>query len=260
MMLRLTALMLGIGIGMGYGASAAAPIHVDVSGHVRTGGSQAIPAGSRLSVAALGATPTSDAYLLGAALLRQRATPSQTRLKAGLLFDLEIVAGQRESADLANAARAVSDQIADLPITGREVQLLDPRALEANPQKDRPALDGDKLVYPTRPETVTVTGAVTRPCTLRHSFLRDALSYRNSCEPLRRAASRDYLYVIQPDGRAQKLGIALWNQDAPAHLAPGAIVFVPLDEHQISSIAPDINEEAASFLATQVLTAPRASH
>lgn len=256
MMLRMTTLMLGIG--MGCGASAATPIHVEVTGHVHASGSQSIPAGSRLSVAALAASPTEDAYLLGAALLRHSAVESQTRLKAGLLFDLEALASQPGSPDLAEAAHAMADRLANLPVTGREPQLLDPRGLEASREHDRPAEAGDRLIYPARPSTVWVIGAVTRPCTLPHSFSQDARAYRNACG-VRRVASLDNLYVIQPDGHIQKTGIALWNRGEPVHLAPGAVVFVPLNDNKIEFIAPDINEEAARFLATQVLDAPGAS-
>ncbi len=256
MMLRLTMLMLGIG--MASGVSAAAPIQVEVTGNVRNGGSQAIPAGTRLSVAALAAIPTEDAYLLGAALLRQSALQSQTRLKAGLLFDLETLAAQPESPDLAATARAMADSFTSLPVTGREPQMLDPRGLEVSREQDRPAEAGDRLIYPTRPATVQVTGAVTRPCMLPHSFSQDARAYRDACGVLR-VASPDSLYVIQPDGHVQKVGIALWNRGEPAHLAPGAVVLVPLNDDKIKSVAPDINEEAARFLATQVLDAPGAS-
>jgi len=255
MMLRLTTLMLGMG--MGCCASAAAPIHVEVTGHIRTSGSQSIPAGSRLSVAALAAFPTEDAYLSGAALLRRGAVESQTRLKAGLLFDLETLASQPGSPDLAEAARAMADRLTNLPVTGREPQLLDPRGLEASREQDRPAEAGDRLIYPARPTTIRVTGAVTQPCTLPHSFSQDARAYREACGVLR-VASPDNLYVIQPDGHIQKAGIALWNRGEPVHLAPGAVVFVPLNDNKIKSIAPDINEEAARFLATQVLDAPGA--
>jgi len=256
MMTRLTTLMLGIGFSCC--VDAANPIYVEADGHVRNSGSQALPAESRLSVAALAASPDSDAYLLGAALLRQSNMHAQTRLKAGLLFDLEALASQHESPELVAAARAMAESFANLPVTGREPQLLDPRGLEASREENRPAKAGDRLIYPARPETVTVTGAVTRSCTLPHSFRSDARAYRQACDVLR-VASRDDLYVIQPDGRLQKLGIALWNRGEPVHLAPGAIVFVPLDDKQIKSIAPEINEEAARFLATQVLDAPGAS-
>ena len=255
MMLRLTTLMLGMG--MGCCASAAAPINVEVTGHVHTSGSQSIPAGSRLSVATLAASPTEDAYLLGAALLRQRAIQPQTRLKAGLLFDLEVLVAQPESPDLAAAARTMVDSFTSLPVTGREPQLLDPRGLEVSREQDRPAEAGDRLIYPARPATVRVTGAVTQPCTLPHSFSQDARAYRDACGVLR-VASPDSLYVIQPDGHVQKVGIALWNRGESVHLAPGAVVLVPLNDNKIKSIAPDINEEAARFLATQVLDAPGA--
>jgi len=257
MMLRLSALV--IGFCATSCAIAASPVSVEIGGHVRNPGSRNLPAESRLSVAALAGAPDAQAYLLAAALLRADAIQPQTRLKAGLMFDLQVLASQTSAIDLADAARTMSSRFASLPVPGREPQLLDPRALETSRAQNRPAKSGDRLVYPARPGTITVTGAVEDACTLPHSSTRDAHDYRNSCKVMA-AASRDVLYVIQPDGQIQKVGIALWNRDEPAHLAPGAVVYVPLNAAKIGALAPELNEDAARFLATQVLDAPGVSY
>ncbi len=197
--------------------------------------------------------------MLGAALLRQRALMPQTRLKAGLLFDLETLASQQNARELADAAAQLARELGNLPVTGREPQLLDPRRLEASATENRPALAGDRVVYPGRPETVQVVGAVVRPCKLQHQATLDARSYRNACALLP-VASPDDLYVIQPDGKVQQLGVALWNRSAPVRLAPGAVIYVPLSAAKIRNIAPDVNEDAVRFLATQVLDAPGVSY
>ncbi|KAF1017370.1 MAG: hypothetical protein GAK31_00635 [Stenotrophomonas maltophilia] len=239
---------------------AASPITVQVTGEVRHAGAHTLPADARLAAAALAAQPTQNAYLLGAALLRDSARTTQARLKAGILFDLETLATTHRTAPaLAEAAGRMHTAFSALPVTGREPQLLAPRALEADRRQNRPARDANTLVYPPRPETVTVTGAVVAPCVLRHDAARAPLDYRNAC-PLLTVASPDDLYLIEADGTVQKLGIALWNRGAPRAAAPGATIFVPLDVRKIAQVAPDFNEEAARFLATQVLEAPGVPH
>ncbi|MEN5273466.1 capsule biosynthesis GfcC family protein [Stenotrophomonas lactitubi] len=251
--------LLALALALSFHAHASSPIGVETAGHVRNPGAHTLPAGARLSAAALAAAPDAEAYMLGAALLRQRSLLPQTRLKAGLLFDLETLASQEDAPELADAAAQLARELGDLPVTGRESQLLDPRRLEASSAENRPSLEGDRLVYPGRPDTVQVVGAVVQPCRLKHQFTLDAQSYRSAC-PILPAASRDDLYIIQPDGKVEQLGVALWNRSAPMHLAPGAVIYVPLSATKIRAIAPDVNEDAVRFLATQVLDAPGVSY
>jgi len=251
---RLFALALGLAT---CGASSAAPeINVDVLGQVRNPGVQVLPVGARLSDAALAAQPLPNAYPLAAAWLRQAEQLAQTRLKAGVLFDL----GQLEERadrdpDGAQAATALAREIDSMPVTGRVPALLAARNVEAALSQNRPLADGDRLVYPPRPATVTVMGAVAQQCVLEHVSDQEPRAYLSHC-PTLAAASRDDLYVIQPDGHVEKLGIALWNRSPASTLAPGAIVYVPLQASTLGQTAPDLNEEVARFLATQVLDAP----
>jgi len=248
---RLFALVLGLATS---GASGAAPtINVDVLGQVRNPGTQVLPAGARLSDAALAAQPLPNAYPLAAAWLRQAEQLAQTRLKAGVLFDL----GQLEERadrdpDGAQVATALAREIDSMPVTGRVPALLAARNVEAALPQNRP------LIYPPRPATVTVMGAVAQQCVLEHVPDQTPRAYLSHC-PALAAASRDDLYVIQPDGHVEKLGVALWNRSPASTLAPGAIVYVPLQASTLGQTAPDLNEEVARFLATQVLDAPGVS-
>ncbi|MGH8052662.1 MAG: capsule biosynthesis GfcC family protein [Stenotrophomonas sp.] len=246
---RLPAAILGMMLAAS--SHAASPINIEALGSVRHPGMHTLPTDARLSAAALAAGPDEQAYMLGAALLRSQAVPAQARLKAGVLFDLELLAAQSSTAE---AATHMQRQFQHMPVTGRAMQMLDPRPLEATLAQNTPAQNGDRLVYPRRPDTVSVIGAVLKPCTFRHDSLTSATTYRAQC-PAFPAANRDALFVIQPDGSHQKIGIAAWNRQRATSLAPGAVVFVPLAEHLVRNIAPAINEEAAAFLATQVLDA-----
>lgn len=230
-------------------------VQVEVTGAVQRPGRQALPAGARLSDAILAATPRSEAYLLGAALLRRSDALAQTRDKAGLLFDLETLGRiSRVSAAVADEARRLHDWLEPLPVTGRVRSPLEPRLLEIDPGGNRVLADGDRVVFPHRPETVQVIGAVGRHCELLHRPLQGAAAYLADCRPSE-AADRDWIYLVQPDGHVEQLGVALWNRSRAQPLAPGAVIVVPLAEREVRVVNPGFNAQLAAFVATQVLPA-----
>ena len=196
-------------------------------------------------------------YWLGASWQRQGLKAEQTRLKAGILFDLiqlERLAKLQDTPSLANAAQQLKTQVSALPITGRQVYHLDPLVVELNAAHSPKLEDGDRLIFPQRPASVRITGAVASDCTLPFVPLQQADRYAKQC-PALADADPDYLYVIQPDGQVTRLGIALWTREDGAPPAPGAVLLVPLDAHEVKTIAPELNQELAEFLATQSLPA-----
>jgi Capsule biosynthesis GfcC len=240
-------------------ATAAPQVSVEVMGHVSHPGPQILPAGARLSDAILAANPQASAYPLAAAWLRASEQIAQTRLKAGVLFDLaQLVENTSADADDASVARTLADDIKRMPVTGRVPALLSARAVEVAEAGNRLLGDGDRLVYPARPTTVTVMGVVAEPCTLEHVAQQAPLDYLRRC-PALRVANKDDLYVIEPDGRVEKIGIALWNRSASSTLAPGAVLYVPLRPSALARVNPELNEGIAGFLATQVMDVPGVS-
>lgn len=236
-----------------------APLQVQVEGAVEQPDSYRVAPGARISTAVVAARPDERAYPLGAAWLRREQLSAQTRLKAGLLYDLQALQGQADTrADISATAAALQSWLDPLPVTGRVVHQLEPRTLEVSPEANLPLAAGDRIVYPLRPASVHVVGAVTQPCELPHVALADATQYRRQC-PLRGSASKDDLYAIQPDGHVEKLGISLWNRSAPYTLAPGAVIYVPIAEHLLDELDPEFNAQFARFIATQVLPAPGVS-
>jgi hypothetical protein len=230
-------------------------VTVQVEGRVAHPGTQALPEGARLADALRAAEVRPDAYVLGAAWLRPSLEPAQQRLKAGVLYDLKVLAGEARLAgkgDLQSLARRLSQAIDALPVSGRaRGALLDPRPLELSPQNHRLA-EGDRVRFPTRPTTVRVTGAVQHDCRLAHQPMRDAGEYLAEC-PVATAADRDWLYVIQPDGTVERLGVALWNRATARPLAPGAVLYVPIRQAAAAAVDPLLNEQLAQLLATQPL-------
>ncbi|SFS08135.1 Capsule biosynthesis GfcC [Dyella sp. OK004] len=235
---------------------AQAATSVRVTGEVGHPGVQVLGSSQRLVDATTAAQVNPGAYMLGALWSQQALMLPQRRLQAGLLYELGAVRDQAlrgGNTTLATLSGNLRDGLQAMPVTGRRiVHTLDPAALAASDADNFPVDDGDALVYPARPATVRVVGAVAKPCEVPHVALKAPRDYVAACPTL--MADRDLLYAIQPDGQVFELGIALWNRDAPISLAPGAIVYVPLDKRVIQgAVDAQFNRDMADFLATQPL-------
>ena len=228
---------------------------VTVQGDAAKPGRYTFEQGYRLHDVLLPAQVNPKAYLLGAAWLHVPLRNAQERLKVGVLFDLETVrsnAVQDNQTGLAALAARLIDKVQAMPVTGRRVAQLDPVRVELN-RRDNPYLsNGDVLLYPARPTTVRVVGAVLGECELAHQPLQSAISYLKSC-PRDPDADADLLFVVQPDGRVFQEGVALWNETQSVPPAPGARIYVPVRSSAKGDPTPDLNTELAAFIATQPL-------
>jgi hypothetical protein len=192
---------------------------------------------------------------LGAAWLRPSLQAEQTRLKAGLTYELGLI-DKKATADgkepLATLARRMRDWIGEMPVTGRKiVRTLEPHALQASAPDNVPVEEGDRLSYPSRPQTVTVVGAVEQACDLPHEGVKDTRDYLAHCvaSPF---ADRDVVFVIEPDGEVFEQGVALWNRSPAMPVAPGAVLYVPLGWRATARAADQrFNRDMADFIATQ---------
>lgn len=229
----------------------ASPLRVTVSGAVANPGSFSFEPGARLNDAAAKAKVSSQAWFLGAALLRQSAMESQTRLKAGLLFELgvnEVHAQASNNPALAAWLDQMRSMVANMPVTGRVVAEMNPlqQLLISN---NSPLETGDHLRYPLRPRHVRVNGAVESECMLEHDPNMQLTDYLKQC-PRAVMADRSYAYVIQPNGTSDQYGIAHWNQER-VNVAVGAIIYVPVREHLLAPTTSEFNQDMARMLATQ---------
>ena len=228
---------------------------VTVSGDVRSPGQFDVKPGARLLDVILKAQPNAESYWLGAAWLHRSLEDKQARLKAGVLFDLKLVQrgalldGRSMRADL--SAR-LYEQIERLAVTGRQVAVLDPIAVEVGFARNALLDDGDRLVYPVRPSTVEVLGAVAQPCHVPYRALQEVRAYAQDC-PILDDAERDYLWLIQPDGQVRRVGVAAWNREDGIVAAPGSRILVPIRSDDLEMPTPELNQQLAEFLATQPL-------
>ncbi|PRB75452.1 capsule biosynthesis GfcC family protein [Pseudomonas sp. MYb185] len=235
----------------GLGMSAAHAQSISISGAVLKPGEYQWHEGARLRDAAVAGQVRADAWPLGAALLRQSAIEPQQRLKAGVLFDLRInkmYAQAENDPQLRELIERLEAFVEPLPVTGRVKAELNPFQLLVK-SKNNLLEAGDKLLYPTRPNSVKVMGAVASDCELSFDAGLSIKDYLREC-PTHPAADRNYLYIIQPDGAAERIGMAHWNQQQ-GHIAVGGILYVPLNPRDISPDTADLNDDIANFLATQ---------
>lgn len=234
-------------------------ITVSLEGNVATPGTVTMPAGSRINDLLQNHAVSEQAFFLGAAWYQHRLQAEQARLKQGVLFDLRLSEQQgllSGNHTLTTTARKLQQQVAAMPVTGRQLHELDPAALLGT-DINHLLEDGDRVVFPPRPGHVQVAGATLADCRLDYAALATVRHYLGQC-PANTAADRDQVLVIQPDGRIYAEGIALWNSSTghgqALPLAPGAIILLVFDLQQLDATTPDINRELARFLATQPLT------
>lgn len=207
--------------------------------------------GARLLGASTAAQVMQDAWYQGASLLRISAIKDQRKLKRGLQFDLSsaIVQGRANSSPATvELLQHWSQRIQDMPVTGRipaELNPLKQWLISSNPLLE----PGDKIIYTRRPNYIKVVGAVLKDCTLPFSPARTPTDYLRDC-PIHEAADLNHLFLIQPDGNAQRIGSAYWNAEV-ASTAVGALIYVPIDPTIFGTSSGDFNQQMAEWLATQ---------
>ncbi|MDT4850090.1 Capsule biosynthesis GfcC [compost metagenome] len=228
---------------------------VTVEGDVEAPGQYPLQVGTRLAEVLVPAQVSPLAYHLGAAWLHQPLRKEQTRLKLGVLFDLATLERNAlldNRPALAELARRLSAKVQAMPVTGRKVTPLEPATVELNREYNPVLAAGDRLLYPPRPTTVRVEGAVVAECELPFVPLQAARLYLDACPP-HAEADPDELFVVQPNGQVQRQGIALWNRQEAPSPAPGARIYVPVRSAGLGDPTPDLNAEFAAFIATQPL-------
>jgi hypothetical protein len=227
---------------------------VTVSGDVANPGPVELPAGGRLLDVISVAVPNAEGYWLAGVLLRQSLLEEQARLKAGVLFDLDVL--QRMALLFDKPGRAalalrLSEQVRQMPVTGRQIANLDPVALEVGFARNIRLDDGDRLIYPKRVDEVEVLGAVAQTCHLPYQPLLEAREYLQGCMPLDDAEA-DYLWLIQPDGGVRRVGIAHWNRQSGHFPVAGSKILVPVKNDDLDPPLPELNQQLAEFIATQL--------
>ncbi|WKV95281.1 capsule biosynthesis GfcC family protein [Pseudomonas sp. H22_DOA] len=227
---------------------------VTVTGDVANPGPVELPKGGRLLDVINEAVPNAEGYWLAGMLLRQSLLEEQARLKAGVLFDLDVLQRMALLYDMPSRvalAQRLTEQVRQMPVTGRQIADLDPVAVEVGFARNIRLDDGDRLIYPKRIDEVEVLGAVAAPCHLPYQPLQEAREYLQGCSILSDAEA-DYLWLIQPNGVSRRVGIAHWNRESGHMPVAGSKILVPVKNDDLDPPLPELNQQLAELIATQL--------
>jgi hypothetical protein len=187
-------------------------------------------------------TTAADDYPLGLVWGVPGEEAAQAQMQSELLKALSDEGRDTE------AMRRLHDWIAGLPVTGRvPISIVDADWLSANPNHDPVILADHRVILPKRPRSVMVVTSDGVRCQSMHVPGRLSKDYLATCVP---AGSRqvDWAWVVQPDGKVKRFGIAAWNIQKQDEPAPGAWIWVPYREDKW---AENLSSKLAAFLATQ---------
>ena len=178
---------------------------------------------------------TPQAYPIGAVFTRERVKGIE---KAGFeraareLQEALVVALSRrgeagaQAAASAGAIRDLAQTLREAKAVGRVVIEADPALLRTRPELDTILEGGDRLFMPKLPNSVTVIGDVLNPGTLQ--FIRGTRveSYIGQAGGLRQSADESRIFVVLPNGAAQKISVSVWNRTS-VDILPGSTIVVP---------------------------------
>lgn len=134
-----------------------------------------------------------------------------------------------------------------MPLTGRvPVSIVDVDWLQANPTHDPVIRASHAVSIPKRPTTVAVLTSTGERCDLLHTQGTKAVRYVEAC--IAKDSSVDWVWLVQPDGKSHRYGIAAWNGQMQDEPAPGAWIWAPYRRDDWSHA---LSDKLAYFLATQ---------
>ena len=186
--------------------------------------------------------PKATAYRQGFSFERASQKATQAAYKTFLLKALKQL--KKSSMDAASLYYALKK----MPVTGRMRITTNFDGLFFRSHVNPLLMPGDVLYLPSLPNSISIVGwAGEKKCPFdTNKLLTDylkAVTYSKTAE-------KNNVYVISPAGKVTKVPVAYWNRIA-YHIAPGAIIYVPISNTFVKKIAPHFNLKMAQFLSTQ---------
>lgn len=163
----------------------------------------------------------------------------QLRLKDAVLASLNALPATQNGSGLAATLQS-------MPVTGRVLLASsDARWLQGTPGQDPVLASGQSMHRYHAAGSVAVVSDEGDVCLVEQGAYTPANAYVRACGAF--ADEVDWVWLVQPDGRVSKVGLAAWNSNTFGTLAPGAWLFAPRRGVLPTSLA----ENVARFLATQ---------
>lgn len=208
--------------------------------------------GARINDALQNQAINETSFFLGAGWYRKKLVKQQAHLRAGILFELQLLANIQTlngNTEATEQAKQLYQLINTLQANGRSIHILEPAAVLAT-AINHLLEDGDSIIFRKRPSKVAIIGAINNTCLLTFKPIQTANDYLQLC-PISKTSNPNFVYIIQANGDIYQQGIAPYNQRIKQFIAPGAIIFLPFNTDIINNINTNINNDIIQFLATQ---------
>ena len=212
------------------------------------GAQEAIKSGERLSqwLARQPQVANGEAFMAALQWQVPAERLAQEQLRSAVVQSLRNL--RRPGYDAA-ARDALVDRLLALPLTGRvTLAIPDGRQMEVIPQQDPILREEHRLALVPRPSTVTVLTESGMPCAATHRPGALALDYLRACLG-EGSSSVDDIWLVQPDGRVARYGVARWNMTSQDEVGLGAWIWAPL---RGAGLPRSVSDNLARFLATQL--------
>ncbi|WP_158414101.1 SLBB domain-containing protein [Geoalkalibacter subterraneus] len=243
---------------------------VELQGEVRFPGQYPIAKGETLaSLIERAGGFTEGAYLRGATFTREEVRETQRERFDALILEQEqeilrassdiasgaLSAEEIKSAEtLLNARQQMVEKLKNLPVTGRMVVNLAPLDTLRGSAADIELKDGDTLIIPANPKTVSVLGQVYNQTTLAFAPGKTVSYYMNKVGGTRKNADSDEMYIVRADGTVyskQQAGAGLgWDRENfrwvlggfnNTQIYPGDTILVP-EKYERTDIMREVKD------------------
>ena len=235
-----------------------------IEGEVRFPGAYTIQSGETLeSVLVRAGGFTQWAAPKNAVFLRESLREQEKReleyaaneLEKNLLMSVKADAGfyKTDPSAILQMGNALVERLRATPALGRLVVGLDPsNELRYKTTMGMTLEDGDRLVIPSRPTEVVVTGEVLRSVSFIYQQDKSVGDYIQMAGGVTRRADNKSIFVVQGDGSIEQYKTGLFSSNN-IKLQPGATIVIPMDVERVNPLLTW--NSVASILANFAVTA-----
>lgn len=217
---------------------------IKILGEVERPGDYEISKDSTLSsVIAKAGGYTKFAYPFGGQIFKQRVKEQEEEMLSKMYMDLVEFLASAGSSPQAGGSLSTSmnlsfilQELRQAEPVGRFLSEFDLTKISSNPDLDTFLEDGDVITIPKFEPMVYVYGEVMMPGTQRYEPGKKIDFYVNKSGGLSRFADSGYIYVIAPDGTAQKISSnIIFKKDLLIY--PGSTIYVSRQVGKFEGIA-----------------------
>ena len=242
--------------------------YIELSGQFNYPGLYTVNRGETLSQLIIRAGGLTDQAYVHGAIFTRDSVAKQQKVSAERSADyLEqsiadtIMSGtiQNLTAGSLGPVSELIKKLRDLTPVGRIVVDVNPVKLKADPAADFEVKDGDKLVIPKRPTSITIVGEVISPNSITFKSGVGYEQYIDNAGGFKNSADEGAVFAIMPNGEVKELTKKLLFKNNRSNLIPGTTIVVPRNPEPFNwlvltkTITPILADTATAIATVEAL-------